>query len=182
MAKNIIKKESISMLKQPVLDKLNQQINLEHFSSNFYLAMSSWCQAQGLDGAASFLQTHAQEELGHMQKLFTYVNETGAQALVSEIDAPQNSFKDIKEVFEKTYEHEQFITTQINDLVALTVEERDYATFNFLQWYVAEQHEEEALFKTILDKIEIIGMEGHGLYMIDNEIAKITPAPSAPVA
>lgn len=161
------------MLKQNVLDKLNQQINLEHYSSNLYLAMSSWAKAQGLDGAARFLAEHSAEELQHMHKLFGYVNETGAQAIVSEIDAPDNKFKDIKEVFEMTYKHEQFITSKINELVELTLAEKDYASFNFLQWYVAEQHEEEALFKGILDKMEIIGLQGRGLFMIDREIGNL---------
>jgi ferritin len=158
------------MLTKNILDKLNQQINLEHYSSNLYLAMSSWCQAQGLDGAARFLAAHSAEELQHMHKLFRYVNKTGAQAIVSEINAPDNTFKDIKDVFQQTYKHEQFITEKINALVSLTMEEKDYASFNFLQWYVAEQHEEEDLFKGILDKMDIIGLEGRGLFMIDREI------------
>jgi len=161
------------MLKQIVLDKLNNQINLEHFSSNLYLSMSSWCKFKGLDGASKFLSDHSNEELGHMNRLFDYVNDTGAQALVGNIEKPETKFKDIKEVFEKTYEHEQFITDQINELAALTLEQKDYATFNFLQWYVAEQHEEEKLFKSILDKMEIIGLEGRGLFMIDREIGNL---------
>ena len=161
------------MLKQNVLEKLNQQINLEHFSSNLYLAMSSWCKAQGLEGAAAFLAAHSAEELQHMHKLFGYVNETGAQAIVNAIEAPDTQFKDIKDVFEQTYKHEQFITSKINELVELTLEQKDYAAFNFLQWYVSEQHEEEALFKGILDKMEIIGLEGRGLHIIDKEIGAL---------
>lgn len=161
------------MLKKEVLDKLNHQINLEHFSSNLYLSMSSWCKAQGLDGAAAFLADHSKEELDHMYKLFNYVNETGAQAIVSSIDGPDTDFKDIKDVFEKTFEHEQFITSKINELVDFTLEQKDFATFNFLQWYVSEQHEEEALFKGILDKIEIIGLDGRGLHIVDKEIGAL---------
>jgi len=162
------------MLKEKVLEKLNQQINLEHYASNLYLSMSSWCKAKGLDGAAKFLIDHSNEELGHMHKLFNYINETGAQAMISGIEAPENEFINLKEVFEKTYKHEQFITSKINELVELTFEQKDYATFNFLQWYVGEQHEEEALFKGILDKIEIVGLEGRGLHIIDKEIGALT--------
>ncbi|WP_419769283.1 MAG: non-heme ferritin [Candidatus Marinarcus sp.] len=161
------------MLKKEVLNKMNEQINLEHFSSNLYLSMSSWCKAQGLNGAASFLETHSSEELGHMYKLFKYINETGSQAIVGALDAPDYQFKDIKDVFERTYKHEQFITNKINELVELTLAQKDYATFNFLQWYVSEQHEEEALFKGILDKMSIIGLEGRGLHMIDKEIGTL---------
>lgn len=161
------------MLKQVVLDKLNNQINLEHFSSNLYLSMSSWCKAKSLDGAAKFLAEHSAEELGHMHKLFNYVNETGSQAIVNGIEAPDTEFKSIQDVFEQTYKHEQFITSKINELVELTLEKKDYASFNFLQWYVAEQHEEEALFKGILDKMAIIGLEGRGLHIIDKEIGAL---------
>ena len=161
------------MLKKEVLDKLNHQINLEHFASNLYLSMSSWCKAQGLNGAAKFLQEHSKEELGHMYRLFDYINETGSQAIIGSIEAPDNVFQDISEVFEKTYKHEQFITTKINELVELTLSQKDYATFNFLQWYVSEQHEEEALFKGIIDKIKIIGLEGRGLHITDNEIGSL---------
>ena len=97
--------------------------------------------------------------------------------MVSSIDGPETEFIDIKDVFEKTYKHEQFITKQINDLVELTIEQKDYATFNFLQWYVTEQHEEEALFKGILDKIAIIGLEGRGLHIIDKEIGTLIVTP-----
>ncbi len=159
------------MLKKKVLKKLNEQINLEHYSSNLYLAMSSWCQSKGLEGSAAFLAAQSAEELEHMHRLFTYVNETGSQALVAEVAAPENNFKDLKDVFENIYDHEKFVTGKINELAALTMSENDYATFNFLQWYVAEQHEEEALFKGILDKIEIIGLDGRGLHMVDKEIA-----------
>ncbi len=162
------------MLKKEVLQKLNHQINLEHFSSNLYLSMSSWCRARGLEGAAGFLAAHSTEELDHMYKLFNYINETGAQAIVSSIDGPETKFKDIKDVFEKTYKHERFITSKINELVELTLNEKDYATFNFLQWYVSEQHEEEALFKSILDKIDIIGLEGRGLHILDKEIGNLS--------
>lgn len=161
------------MLKQEVLNKLNNQINLEHFSSNLYLSMSSWCKSQSLDGAAKFLAEHSNEELSHMHKLFNYVNETGSFAIVNSIEAPDTNFKDIKDVFEQTYKHEQFITEKINELVDITLEKKDYATFNFLQWYVAEQHEEEALFKGILDKMSIIGLEGRGLHIVDKEIGAL---------
>ncbi len=161
------------MLKENVLKKLNEQVIAEHYASNLYLAMSSWCKAQGLDGAASFLSIHSKEELEHMYRLFNYINETGSMAIVGTIEAPPCDFKDLKDVFEHTYKHELKITSLINSLVDLTLSEKDYSSFNFLQWYVSEQHEEEALFKGILDRIDVVGLEGRGLFMIDNEIGKM---------
>lgn len=156
-----------------MVEKLNTQITLEMYSSNIYLQMGSWCESKGLNGAASFLYAHAKEELDHMRKLFSYVNETGAMAIIGTIDKPDDEFESIREIFEITLNHEKMITKSINDLVAIALTEKDFSTFNFLQWYVSEQHEEEMLFKNILDKIDIIGMEGRGLYMIDKEIGAI---------
>jgi len=161
------------MLSKPVIDKLNQQINLEFYSSNFYLQMSSWCDHKALPGASMFLRNQAGEEMRHMQRLFTYVNETGAMALLGDIEAPPSDFESIVDIFKRTYEHETKVTQRINELVHTAFQEKDYSTFNFLQWYVAEQHEEEKLFKTILDKIDMIGTEGEGIFYIDQELAEI---------
>ena len=161
------------MLTQVMVDKLNEQINLEFYSSNLYLQMASWCEAQGLDGGMTFLRRHAQEEMEHMHKLFNYVNETGAMAILGAIEAPPHEFESIRDVFLRTYEHECEVTRRINQLAHTAFTEQDYSTFNFLQWYVAEQHEEEKLFKGILDKIDMIGVENKGLYFIDQEISKL---------
>lgn len=158
------------MLSEKMVEQLNQQINLEFYSSNLYLQMSAWCEYQGFEGSAEFLKLHAQEEMEHMQRLFTYVNETGNIAVLGTIEAPPIQFDTLTAVFQQTYEHECLITKAINGLADTAFTEKDYSTFNFLQWYVAEQHEEEKLFKSVLDKIEIIGEDGKGLYFIDKEL------------
>ena len=161
------------MLSSNMINKLNEQINLEFYSSNLYLQMASWCENQGLDGCNSFLRHHAQEEMEHMQKLFNYVNETGAMAIVGAIEAPPHQYDSVRDVFLATYKHECLVTKKINELAHTAFTEQDYSTFNFLQWYVSEQHEEEKLFKTILDRIDMIGLENKGLYYIDQEVAKL---------
>ena len=114
-----------------------------------------------------------------MQRLFTYVNETGAMAKLGTIDAPATEFDSLQDIFQKTFEHETVVTQAINNLAHTAFEEKDYSTFNFLQWYVAEQHEEETLFKGILDKFEIIGADGSALYLIDREIAGLAAETAA---
>ena len=161
------------MLSKNLLQKLNKQVTLEFYSSNLYLQMSAWCDNKGLGGAAKFLRAHAAEEMQHMHKIFDYIQDTGALAIIDAIDKPETKFKDLKEIFEITYKHERMITAHINELVDISLTEKDFSTFNFLQWYVSEQHEEEKLFKSILDKMEIIGLEGRGLFMIDREIGSI---------
>ncbi|MDO6563448.1 non-heme ferritin [Amphritea sp. 1_MG-2023] len=167
------------MLNSSMLEKLNHQINLEFYSSNMYLQMSSWAESKGYEGCAAFLSQHADEEMQHMKRLFTYVNETGAMAKIGSIKAPIETFESIKDLFEKVYQHECLITQEINGLAHTAFTNQDYSTFNFLQWYVAEQHEEEKLFKGILDKIEIIGDDGKGLFFIDKEIGQLANVDSS---
>jgi ferritin len=161
------------MLSASLLKKLNSQVNLEFYSSNLYLQMSAWCEHKGLLGSARFLRAHAAEEMAHMHKIFDYIQDTGALAEIGAVDKPEMKLDTIQDVFVQTYKHEQYITKQINALADITLSEKDYSTFNFLQWYIAEQHEEEKLFKSILDKIEIIGLDGRGLFMIDKEIGNL---------
>ena len=151
------------MLTEKMLDKLNEQINLEFYSSNLYLQMASWCESQGLEGCSEFLKSHATEEMEHMQRLFTYVNECGAMAKLGAIEAPPTEFDSIDDVFEETLNHEKFVTSKINELADTAFQEKDYSTFNFLQWYVAEQHEEEALFARIVDMVNLVGTDGRAL-------------------
>lgn len=161
------------MLSQAMIDRLNEQINLEIFSSHLYLQMSSWCAYKSLDGCATFLSQHADEEMMHMRRLISYLQETGAFAIMGGMDAPPREFNSLQEMFEKIYSHEQYITGKINDLVHLANTEPDYSTLQFLQWYVAEQHQEEFLFKSILDKIKLIGTGGQGMFFIDREVAAL---------
>ena len=168
------------MLSEKMIGQLNDQINLEFYSSNLYLQMSAWCEYKGFEGSAAFLKVHADEEMQHMQRLFTYVNETGNLAKLGTIQAPPVEFESLAKVFEETYNHECHITKAINALAHTAFSEQDYSTFNFLQWYVAEQHEEEKLFKSILDKIEIIGEDGRGLYFIDKELGAMAKGDIAP--
>ena len=161
------------MLSQTMIDRLNQQINLEIYSSHIYLQMSSWCAYKSLDGCSTFLSQHADEEMMHMRRLLNYLQETGGLAIVGGMQAPRTDFNSLTEMFETIYEHEQLVTKKINDLVHLANTEPDYSTLQFLQWYVAEQHQEEFLFKSILDKIKLIGTEGQGIFFIDREIGNM---------
>jgi ferritin len=164
------------MLKQDMIDSLNTQINLEFYSSNLYLQMSAWCEDNGFEGAAIFMRKHAVEEMEHMNRLFTYVSETGAMPLIGSIAAPPADFKCLSEIFEQTYAHECEVTEAINKLAHTAFTSQDYSTFNFLQWYVSEQHEEEKLFKGILDKIELVGSDGKALFFIDKDLAEMAKA------
>ena len=153
---------------------LNAQIRIEAESSQVYLSMASWAEVKGLEGIAQFMYKHSDEERMHMLKLIKYVNERGGHAHISDLKAPETEFGTFQKMFQDLYEHEIFVSQSINELVHVSLEEKDYATHNFLQWYVAEQIEEEALARTILDKINLIGNDKGGLYLFDRDVQQIT--------
>lgn len=164
------------MLSSKVSSALNKQIELEASSSQYYLAMASWAETQGLNGVAGFLYTHADEERMHMLKLIKFVNERGGHGIVPSLDQPPAKFKSVKAVFEEILKHEVKVTNEINKLVEITLKERDYTTHNFLQWYVSEQIEEESLARQIVDKMKLIGEDKSGLYFFDRDLESIAAA------
>lgn len=167
------------MVSATIEKALNDQIRIEAESSQIYLAMASWAENQGFEGVASFMYAHSDEERMHMLKLVKFVNERGGHAQVSALEKPPISFGSFKEMFKTLFDHEVMVSQKINDLVGVTLDERDYATHNFLQWYVAEQIEEEALARNILDKINLIGDDKGGLYLFDNDVKLLVGAEDA---
>lgn len=167
------------MVSEIIEKALNEQIRIEAESSQVYLSMASWAELQGFEGVASFMYAHSDEERMHMLKLVKFVNERGGHAQVSALEKPPVEFGSFKEMFQKLFDHEVMVSQKINELVGITLEERDYATHNFLQWYVAEQIEEEALARNILDKINLIGDDKGGLYLFDNDVKLLVGNPPA---
>ncbi len=161
------------MLSEKLVGLLNDQVNREFYSSNLYLQMSAWAEHKGLEGTAEFLRVHADEEMMHMRKMFDFLNESDALAEIGELKAPPTKYDGIRDLFEQIYEHEKHITQCINNIVHAAFLEQDYSTFNFLQWYVAEQREEEHLVKNILDKVALIGTTGEALFFLDREIGDL---------
>ena len=154
-------------------DKLNNQIQMEGYASFLYLSMSAWCDFQGLTGCAQFFKRQADEEHMHMMKLVLYMQKMDVQPIIPGIEQPPSDFGDINSVFEQVLAHEQKVTQSINDIVEHASKSKDHSTYNFLQWYVAEQREEESLARSILDRIKLIGNSPQRLYYIDKEVEAI---------
>jgi ferritin len=161
------------MLSKIIESSLNKQIKIEAESAQVYLAMAVWAEVKGLEGISNFMYDQSNEEREHMLKLIKFVNERGGHAHISELNAPNVTFNSFKEMFEKLFNHEVFVSQSINELVHIALQERDYATHNFLQWNVAEQIEEEATARNILDKINMIGDDKGGLYLFDRDIQQL---------
>ena len=162
------------MLSQTVQEALNTQIKIEAESSHVYLAMASWAEIQpGIDNVTEFFYQHSEEERQHMLKLIHFVNERGGFATIPALPQPQLTFSSIKHAFAALLEHEIYVSESINKCIDIALSEKDYATHNFLQWYVAEQIEEEALARTMNDKLKLIGDDKSGMYMFDRDILTI---------
>jgi ferritin len=154
---------------------MNEQINYEFYSAYMYLAMSNDAAKKGLAGVANWFMVQYQEENQHALKFYEYMIDRDIPVELLTIDQPQKSYKTIKELFEISLKHEKFVTQKINDLSNLALESKDHATYNFLQWFVDEQVEEESSLKTIIDKIKLTGENGSGMFMIDNELSARVP-------
>jgi len=162
-------------------DALNAQVKIEGQSSQVYLAMASWAEIQpGIDNITSFFYRHSDEERMHMLKLIHFINERGGFAMIPSFEQPPLTFPSISHAFKTLLEHEIMVSESINKLVDIALTEKDYATHNFLQWYVAEQIEEEALARNINDKLELIGDEKSGLYLLDRDILNVSVGGAPP--
>lgn len=168
-----------TMIKEKIKDAINKQINAEMYSAYLYLSMSTYFESINLKGFASWMKAQAQEEMLHAMKLYDYVNERGGRVLLTAIDTPPTQWDSSLAVFEYTYKHEQKVTGLINDLVDLAISEKDHATNNFLQWFVAEQVEEESSADEVVQKLKIAGDQGGGLFMLDRELGQRVFTPPA---
>jgi len=163
------------MLSQRMQEALNAQIKIEGQSSQVYLAMASWAEIQpGIDNVTAFFYRHSEEERQHMLKLIHFVNDRGGFAVIPSFEQPNKTYPSIHHAFKELYNHELMVSASINELVSIALEEKDYATHNFLQWYVAEQIEEEALARLMNDKLEMIGEDKSGLYLFDRDILNVS--------
>ena len=167
------------MIKDKVEKALNIQVNKEMYSSYLYLSMSSYFSSLNLDGFANWMRVQAHEELFHAMKFYDYILERGGTVVLTAIEAPPHEWDSPLAVFKHVYEHEQKVTGLINDLVNVALAEKDHATSAFLQWFVTEQVEEEASADALVKKLELVGDQGSGLLMIDQELGQRVFTPPA---
>ncbi|GAC1453631.1 MAG: ferritin [Chitinophagaceae bacterium] len=154
---------------------LNAQMTKEAHASQIYLSYAAWADSQGFGGIANFLFRHAQEERNHMMKILEYILKRGAEAQVTAIPAPPENPVSINSCFEKIFEHEVDNTKAVYKLVKMSFDEEDWGTWNFMQWFVKEQIEEETLAMSLLNKMKIAGGEkvsSNALYSLDRDLEK----------
>ena len=159
------------MIPKKIEKILNEQIEKEGYSSNLYLAMATWTDKEGYSGIAKWLFAQAEEERMHMMKFVDFITERGGHAIIPAFEKPPIEFEDINKMFHQILEHEKYITGTINDIVALAMKENDFATHNWIQWFVTEQIEEESSVQTIIDKLTMLGDKN--MYIFDRDIMSL---------
>ncbi|MCI5064116.1 ferritin [bacterium] len=158
------------MLTEKLETLLNKQLNLELFSAYTYLAMGSYMDERSLDGFAHWMKLQAEEELQHAQKIYTYLSDLGAKVRFEALDRPKQEFDSILDVFQTALEHEKKLARELNEISSVASEERDNTTAGFLDWFLNEQVEEVAQTNTICDKLKLIGEDGQGILLLNNEL------------
>lgn len=160
------------MIAKKVQDAMGAQLNAELYSAYLYLSMSASFEAMDLAGAASWMRAQASEELGHAMKFFSFIVERGGTVTLSAIEAPKTEWPSALAGFQDAYKHEQKVTGMINDLVNLAGAQKDDASVAFLQWFVAEQVEEEATADKIVQKLKKIGAVKPPLLILDKQLGQ----------
>jgi len=160
------------MLNKKIENAINKQINAELWSAYLYLSMSAYFESINLGGFANWMRVQAQEEVGHAMRFYNHVIERRGRVTVSAITAPPMHWKSPLNAFEDAFKHEQKVTGMINDIVTMAAAEKDHATVNMLQWFIAEQVEEELSTNTFVQKLKMISTNTGGLYMLDRELSQ----------
>jgi len=167
------------MIKVKIQDTLNKQLNAELYSSYLYFSMAAFFESVSFKGFANWMRVQAREELVHAMKFYDYIQERGGRVALTSISAPLTQWDSPLAVFKQVYQHEQKVTGLINNLVTLAIAETDHATNNFLQWFVAEQVEEESSADEIVKKLRLLGEDRSGLFMLDQELGQRIFTPPA---
>ena len=166
------------MISEPMQAALSAQLNDEFSSAYLYLSMSAHCSHADFNGAARWMAVQYEEEHLHATKIFNYLIEQGVQVRLGAIDRPRADYGSLLEVFEASLAHEQEMTARLNELSDQALTEKDHASYNLLQWFVNEQVEEEATVGAIIAKLRMVGNDGYGLLMIDNELGERSALPA----
>jgi len=153
-----------------MVEAINDQLNFELYSGYIYYSMATYFDSLGLSGMRQWMISQTQEEMVHAHKMFLFLSERGERTEMKGIDAPPVTWDSPLAVFEHALEHEKIVTGRINKLMDMALELRDHQAASFLQWYVAEQTEEEASVGEVAAKLRLIGDSGNAVYMLDKEL------------
>ncbi len=160
------------MISKTMQDAFNEQMKHEFYSSYLYLSMSAYCDRANLPGLARWMRAQAQEENKHGMKIFDHLLDRGGKVELQQLGRPPADFATPREVFEQAHKHEEQVTASINKVYGLAVDERDFASTAFLDWFVREQVEEEKTSGLLAEQFRMVGEDRPGLLMLDRELGQ----------
>jgi ferritin len=158
------------MISEKMHELMINQINVELYSSYLYLSMSAYFESKNLRGLANWMRKQSDEEREHAMKFYDYLITIGKRVTLKEISEPKIEWSSILEVWKDTLNHEKKVTDMINTIMKQAVDEKDFASINFLNWFIDEQVEEVTQVEEIIAKFEMIGDSNQGLYLLDKEL------------
>jgi ferritin len=161
------------MISENLQAAINAQAAEEAYAANVYLSMALWCDGQGFTGAAAYLRDSSEEEREHMTKFLQYVVDQNGVARVPSAKEPPHEFDSLPEILKSVLELEMHVASKIHTIVEKAWQEKDFATFDWLRWFVEEQREAEIKSRNILDRMAAIGTSGTGLYELDRILGKM---------
>jgi len=167
------------MISKKMEKALNEQVNAELLSAYLYLSMEAYFKSLNLNGFATWMRVQTQEEVAHAMKIYGFIDERGGRITLKAIEGPQTKWDSPLTVFKEIYKHEQKVTSLINNLVNLAIEEKDHATNTFLQWFVNEQVEEEASADQVVQQLKMMEKAPGGMFMLDRELGQRVFTPPA---
>jgi ferritin len=170
------------MMSQKMQDAFNEQMQHEFYSSYLYLSMSAYCDRANLPGLARWMRVQAGEEAKHAMKIFDHLLDRSGVVALQQVDRPPADFASALEVFEQAHRHEQQVTASIDKVYGLAMDERDFASRVFLDWFVQEQVEEEKTSGLLAEQLRMVGTDRAGLLMLDRELGQRGGARAAPAA
>jgi len=162
------------MYSKRVMELMNEQIKHELYSAYLYLSMSAYFEGESLPGFAHWMRVQAAEEQEHAMKFYDFIYERGGRVVLQAIDQPPAEFESLREVFKQTLEHEKKVTGLIEAMYTAAVEDKDYASQTFLNWFIDEQVEEEKNATDLLETLRMVGDKGSALIMLDRELGRRT--------
>jgi ferritin len=170
------------MVSNTMQDALNEQMKHEFYSSYLYLSMSAYCESVNLPGLAHWMRGQAVEEVKHAMRILDHLLDRGGRVELQQIDRPPAEFASARDVFDQAHRHEQQVTASINEVYGLAVDERDFASRVFLDWFVQEQVEEEKTSGLLAEQLRMVGEDRPGLLMLDRELGQRRGGAEAPSA
>ena len=166
------------MINEKIAKLINEQVNKELYSGYLYLDFANYYAAEGLDGFAHWYEIQAQEERDHAMMMRRYLIDNGIYVRFAAIEKPDKKFATTTDPLKAGYEHEQYVTSLINNIYSEAFALKDFKTMQFLDWFIKEQGEEEKNAEDLLRKMELFGHDAKGLYALNQELAARVYAPS----